>query len=133
MRRSAVIFLFFFLGLPCSSSAEDLDLLRREVQKTHAVLDELRMSREKMEKSAALSDRALDLLKAGQYPEAEQALAEWEAVDPQDSRLPALKELVSKLKVETSPARDADLWSEYLNKTLKELEPQKENFVHRDR
>lgn len=26
----------------------------------------------------------------------------------------------------------ADLWAEYLSKTLEELRPKKENFVHRD-
>lgn len=129
---AAVLFLCFF-GFPSLSAAEeDLDPLQQEVQKTHAVLDELKISRERMEKGAALSANALELLKAGRYHEAEQALAEWEAADPEDSRLPALKELVSKLKVETNPAREADLWAEYLNKTLKELKPKKENFVHRD-
>ncbi len=133
MKRPAAILLLVFFGFPClAAPAEDLDQLRQEVQQSHAVLDELKMAREKVEKSAALSANALELLKAGRYHEAEQAIAEWEAADPQDSRLPALKQLVSKLKVEMNPAREADLWAEYLNKTLEELQPKKENFVHRD-
>ena len=133
MRGPAAVFLLSFFILPVfSAAAEDLDELQQDVKQSHAALEDLRISRERMEKSAALSSRAFELLKQGNYHEAEQALTEWEAVDPQDSQLPALKELVSKLKVETNPARQADLWAEYLNKTLQELQPKKENFVHRN-
>lgn len=132
-RRGAGILVLLLPLFPVSILlAEEMDPLRREVQENHAVLEELRISREKMELTAALSARARELLKEGEYHEAESALAEWEAADPQDSRLPGLKELASKLKDEPNPARQADLWADYLSKTLEELQP-KENFVHRDR
>ena len=132
MKRPAGVFFLCLFILSTAAAEEDLDPLQQEVRQGHAVLDDLRLARERMEKSAALSAHALRLLKEGKYAEAERALMEWEAADPQDSRLPALKELVSKLKVESNPAREADLWAEYLNKTLEELQPKKENFVHRD-
>lgn len=111
---------------------EEMEKLRQEVQKNHDVLKELEASRERIEKVSSLSKRAFELLRAEKYDEAEKALLEWEAVDPENSRLPLLKELVSRLKVESNPARAADLWADYFNKSLKDLQPKKENFVHRD-
>ena len=122
---------FFLLAVSSAAVAEELDDLKLDVQAGQKVLEEMKASRERMEKSAALAAHAIELLKAEKYSEAEQALTEWEAVDPEDSRLPALKELTSKLKAEPDPARQSDLWADYLDKTMKELQP-KENFVHRD-
>ncbi|GEM_PF-3662988 len=134
MRGGAGILFFLMFWAASAVRAEEMDQLRQDIQQNHAMLEELRVSREKIEKSAPLAVRAFELLKAGQYDETERALAEWEAVDPEDSRLPGLKRLVSKLKVEPDPARQADLWTEYLNKTLEDLQPEaKSNFVHRDR
>ena len=124
----------FFLAVSPVAYGEELDDLKQDVQASQKTLEELKASREKLEKSAPLATRAFDLLKAEKYQEAAQVLAEWEAVDPEDSRLPALKDLTSKLKAEPDPSRAADLWTAYLTRTLEELQPaRKENFVHRDR
>jgi len=122
----------FFLAVSPVACGEELDDLKQNVQASQKALEELKASREKMEESTALAAHAFELFKVEKYSEAEQALVEWEAVDPEDSRLPALKELASKLKAEPDPDRQSDLWAAYLNKTMKELQP-KENFVHRDR
>ena len=129
-------FVAVLFALSPAVAAEDPDPLSRDrdLQQTRVALEEMRASRERMEKGAPLAARAVGLLKAERYAEAEQALADWEAVDPEDPRLPPLKELASKLKAEPDPIRQSDLWSAYLNATLEELQPrEKQNFVHRDR
>ena len=129
---SLAFFMLAFSAVAVAAPQKSDDLkLQQDVQASKKELEELKASREKMEKSAALAAHTFELFKAEKYLEAEKALEEWEAVDPEDSRLPALKELASKLKAEPDPARQSDLWYAYLDKTMKELQP-KENFVHRD-
>ena len=131
--KGKVFFALLLCAVSPAAAAEEMDELRRDIRESHAVLEEMKASRERMEKSAPLAARAIGLLKTERYLEAERALAEWESADPEDSRLPALKELASKLKAEPDPVRQADLWNVYLSATLEKLQPkEKQNFVHRD-
>jgi hypothetical protein len=131
---------------------QDTEDLKRSLEKLKRSLEESKKSQQeykeaegRSEKARPLADKTLDSVKQEKYEDAKKALREWEKIDPQDFRIPATRNFIARVEVETDPAKRKQLQAEYamtllgqvtqqmkemnsslgsLNEKLKELGPQ---------
>lgn len=96
----------------------ELEEFRKDVEILQKSQEEALREEEQRQAVEPLVDQIFSLVKGEKYPEAKQAIAEWQSVYPQDFRISLMWNLISKLERENDPVRKHEFMMEFTRSLL---------------